>query len=369
MACCHHAALRSAPRLWRRRPDYVKEQRVSGLAAIFGGSGEKAQDSEKLLHLYWNRAELKKQFAGMRKEQYKLKDKIKQHMGAAARLQQKLEHLEALLVDPEWAGNVVVFYQLRGLALDCQSKLSKFAEQLKQQREQRQRNSLLVAWNAERTRELKAIENELAATREFVQRADEQMQRERDRLSSMRGLLKIFRRRGVTATIEDLVRQIEAAGEKERAWLQELDEIRNRKPPENTGLDVATKRSINFMILSFAQQLFLLFADADLALMAKEASERSVGSINYGNRRECEQLLARVRKRAESIDCSSAFATVLQQRAKLISEAALFRNAGEAVPIAASVSKVFDIKGADLQKTDVNLLGENYWSIAKTLSR
>jgi hypothetical protein len=103
---------------------------VSGLAAIFGNSGEKAQDSEKLLHLYWNRAELKKQFAGMRKEQYRLKDKIKQQEGASARLQQKLDHLEALLIDPEWAGNAVVFYQLRGLALHCQRKLSKFSEQL-----------------------------------------------------------------------------------------------------------------------------------------------------------------------------------------------------------------------------------------------
>jgi hypothetical protein len=343
---------------------------VSGLAAIFGNSGEKAQDSEKLLHLYWNRAELKKQFAGMRKEQYKLKDKIKQQEGATARLQQKLDHLEALLIDPEWAGNAVVFYQLRGLALHCQRKLSKFAEQLKQQREQRQHNSLLVAWNEERARELKGIERELVATREFVQRVDGQLQEERDRLLSMSGFLKIFRRRAVAATLEDFGKQIDAANEREQSLLQKLDEIRNRKPPENRGLEVGAKRSINLMILSFAQQLLLLFADDDLALMAKEASEKSVGAINYGKRRECEQLLTRIRKRAESIDQSSDFASILQQRAKLIAELALFRNDSDVVPIAASVSTVFDIDGdGTVRKTDVNLLGENYWSIAKILSR
>jgi len=343
---------------------------VSGLAAIFGNSGEKAQDSEKLLHLYWNRAELKKQFAGMRKEQFKLKDKIKQQEGAAARLQQKLDHLEALLIDPEWAGNAVVFYQLRGLALHCQRKLSKFAEQLKQQREQRLHNSLLVAWNEERARELKVIERELVATREFVQRVDGQLQEERDRLLSMSGFLKIFRRRAVTATLDNFGKQIDAANERERSLLQKLDEIRNRKPPENQGLDAGSKRSINFMILSFAQQLFLLFADDDLALMAKETGEKSVGAINYGNRRECEQLLSRIRKRSESIDRSSDFASILQQRAKMISELALFRNDGDAVPIAASVSIVFDIDGdGTVGKTDVNLLGENYWGIAKILSR
>jgi hypothetical protein len=350
--------------------DYVKERCVSGLAAIFGISGEKAQNSEKLLHLYWNRAELKKQFAGMRKEQYKLKDRIKQQEGATARLQQKLDHLEALLIDPDWAGNAVVFYQLRGLALHCQRKLSKFAEQLKQQREQRQHNSLLVAWNEERARELKAIERELVATREFVQRIDRQLQAERDRLLSMSGFLKIFRRRAVTATLENFSRQIDAANEREQSLLQKLDEVRTRKAPANQGLDVGSKRSINFMILSFAQQLLLLFADDDLALMAKEASEKSVGAINYGNRGECEQLLGRIRKRSESIDRNSDFASILQQRAKLISELGLFRTDREAVPIAASVSTVFDIDGhGTVRKTEVNLLGENYWSVAKILSR
>ena len=343
---------------------------MSSLAAIFGNSGDKAQDSEKLLHLYWNRAELKKQFAGMRKEQFKLKDKIKHQEGATARLQQKLDHLEALLIDPESAGNAVVFYQLSGLALQCQRKLSKFAEQLKQQREQRQHNHLLISWNEERTREARSIELELVATREFVQRVDEQLQGERDRLMSMSGFLKIFRRRAVTATLDSFAKQIDAANQREQSLLQRLDEIKNRKPPENQGLEVATKRSINLMILSFAQQLLLLFADDDLAGMAKEASEKSVGAINYGNRTECDQLLARIRKRSEMIDRSSDFASILQQRAKLIGETALFRNDGDAVPVAGSVSTVFDIgDDGSVSKTEVNVLGENYWGIARVLSR
>ena len=340
------------------------------MAAIFGNSGDKGQDSEKLLHLYWNRAELKKQFAGMRKEQFKLKDKIKQQEGATARLQQKLDHLEALLIDPDWVGNAVVFYQLRGLALHCQRKLSKFAEQLKQQREQRLHNQLLLAWNEERKREGRSIELELAATREFVQRVDRELQSERDRLMSMSGFLKIFRRRAVTAALDNFAKQIDAANEREQSLLQKLDEITVRKPPENQGLDVATKRSINLMILSFAQQLLLLFVDDELAAMAKEASEKSVGAINYGNRTDCEQLLVRIRKRSEMIDRSSDYASILQQRAKLIGETALFRSDGDAVPVAGSVSTVFDIADdGSVSKAEVNVLADNYWGIAKILSR
>ena len=68
---------------------------MTSLTAIFGSSADKAdggeRESEKLLHLYWNRAELKKEFSRMRSEQFKLKDRIKEHEGTAARLQQKRE--------------------------------------------------------------------------------------------------------------------------------------------------------------------------------------------------------------------------------------------------------------------------------------
>ena len=90
---------------------------MSSLTAIFGNSEEKSQDSDKLMDLYWNRAELKKEVAEMRKEQYRLNDRIKDQEGATARLQQKLDHLEGLLTDPEWAHNVVVYYRFRGLEI------------------------------------------------------------------------------------------------------------------------------------------------------------------------------------------------------------------------------------------------------------
>ena len=134
---------------------------MSSLTAIFGNSEHKDQDGDKLLNLYWNRAELKKEFAGMRKEQFRLQDRIKQQEGATARLQQKLDHLEDMLIDPQWVHIVTVFYQLRGLAKRCEHKLAKFAEQLKQQREQKQHNRVLVQWNERRIAEAREIEQQI----------------------------------------------------------------------------------------------------------------------------------------------------------------------------------------------------------------
>ena len=128
--------------------DYVKELDLGSLAALFGNSEEKPQDSEKLMDLYWNRAELKKSFANARKEHYRLQDQIKKQEGATARIQQKLDHLEDLLIDPQWAHNVVVFYQLRGLARRCERRLATFSEQLKQQREKKQQEEVQAEWES-----------------------------------------------------------------------------------------------------------------------------------------------------------------------------------------------------------------------------
>jgi hypothetical protein len=343
---------------------------LSALTAIFGNAEDKSQDSDKLLQLYWNRAELKKEFARMRKEQFRLQDRIKQQEGTTARLQQKLDHLEDLLLDPDWAHNVVTFFQLRGLAIRCERKLARFAEQLKQQREQKQHSSLLVTWNEERAQEVRTLERQLLEQRDSVHMLEDRLQAERHRLLSMSGLLRFFRRRSVTAALDSLAEQIESARLGEAQIVASIDEVNARTPPENQGLDVASKRSINLMILAFAQQLYLHFADDKLSSLAKEASDKSVGAINYGTREECDALLGRVRKRREVMEQNNDFAAVLQKRARLIGERAQFRNDTDPVPIAGSVSNVFNFDPNGLvRESDANLLGENYWGISKVLSR
>ena len=344
---------------------------MSSLTAIFRNLQDKSQDdSEKLLDLYWNRVDLKKEFDGMRKEQFKLEDKIKQHEGIAARVQQKLDHLEELLADPDWSHNVIVFYRLRGLALRFQQKLAKFAEELKQQREQKQHNRLLVSWNEDRTREARVLESQITEKRAIIQQFEDQLQAERRRLTTMSGFLKIFRRRSINAVLNNLSDQIDAAQEDEESLLSGIEEIQNRTPPDTEGLDVPTKRSINLMIIAFAQQLYLTFEDDELAAMAKESSEKSVGAINYGMRNECEQLLGKIQNVIEMMEQASDFAETLQRRSKLLGEKAQFRNDTDVVPTSATVATLYDINVNGLIKeSDANILGENWWGISKIMSR
>jgi len=174
----------------------------------------------------------------------------------------------------------------------------------------------------------------------------------------------------VNAVLANLGDQIIVAQEAEENLLRSIEEIQNKRPPDNEGLDIATKRSINLMIIAFAQQLYLLMSDDELASMVKEASEKSVGAINYGTRTDCEQLLSRIDNAIELLEQGSDFAEVLQRRSKLLGEKALFRNDTDAVPTSATVATLFDIDNNGLVKQrDTNMLGENWWGITKILSR
>ena len=342
---------------------------MTGLTGLFKAVPEVVEDNEKLVDLFRNRAELKKEFAALRDEKYQLQDRIKQHEGATARVQQKMDHLESLLLDREWVHNVVTFYQLRRLAVHCSAKLSRFAEELKQQREQRLHKKTMDAWNEQRDVQAASIESEIGEHRLQVQLLEDQLQAERHKLTTMNGVSKMFHGRALETEINLIVARIDAGQAREQELLQGLEKVHNKKPPDHGGLDDATKRSINFMILSFAQQLYLHFAEDNLAELAKEASEKSVGAVNYGTKSECDEIIERIERRWDSMESVSDFADVLQHRAKLIAKHAVFRD-DDVIPAAGTVATVFaiDANGVVRQK-DANLLGGNYFGITKVLTR
>lgn len=343
---------------------------MTGLSGIFKAEPVEARDSDKLLDLYWNRAELKKEFAALRNEKYQLQDRIKQHQGATARVQQKLDHVENLLLDPEWVHNVVAFYQLRRLAVHCHAKLERFAEQIKQQREHRIHSKLLASWNDERAEEAAHIERKIGECRLQVQLMEDHLQSERHRLMTMSGFAKIFRGRKLSSEIDEISARIDLGHAEERELLATLQDSQTVNPPDHVGLDTSEKRSINFMILSFTQHLYLHYAEDNLAALAKEASEKSVGAIRYGTKFQCDEVLKLLEKRWDAMEKVTDLAEELQKRVTLIMEQAMFRHDDDVIPIPASVATVYDIDPDGIvTRVDGNVLGDNFFGIAKVLSR
>ncbi len=337
---------------------------------IFGAASEHGDDNEKLVELFRNRAELKKEFAALSKERHRLQQLIKEQQGATARMTQRLEHLESLLVDPEWVHTVVVFYQLRALNRRCQGKLAKFAEQLKQQREKRVRDAQLRVWRDTCNDRRAKLDRKLDKLREKLRLLEGQLQAERQRAESMSGLSKLLRGRTASGELVELEAQVDATKQAEQALLDKVEAVEKAEPPDPPGLSIAEKRLINFMIVAFAQQLYLQFEDRNLVALVKESSEKSVGAINYGSKGDCDQLLRRIAEHVDAMEKAGDYADVLKRRAELIAEHALFKEDDDAAPIAGTVATVFGINANGVvTKLDANLVGDNYWGIANVLSR
>ena len=344
---------------------------MASLTGIFKAVPEPPQqDNDKLVDLFRNRAELKKEFAALRDEKYRLQDRVKEHRASIERVEQKLNHLESLLLDPEWVHNVVTFYQLRRLSTHCASRLARFAEQLKQQREKRTLDKILAGWRGDQERARATLDAALGQHRLEVQRLEDQLQAERHRLDMMGGFSRMMKGRAQAEAIESIERSLSEAQSKESDLLRELERIESAEPPANPGLDVAAKRSINFMILSYAQQLYLHYLEDNLVNLAKEAGEKSVGAVNYGGKADCDEILENLTRCREEVGKIDTTTKTLQQRAKLIAKEASFRQDDEVVPVSSSVATVFDISANGVvYKTDANLLGENYFGLANVLSR
>ncbi|HNP34908.1 MAG TPA: hypothetical protein PKK10_03550 [Woeseiaceae bacterium] len=343
---------------------------MASLTAIFGSTSENARGSDKLLELYWNRAELKKEFANLREETFHLQSRIKDEQGRTARAEQKLQQLENLLYDREWVYSVIVHFQLKGLNTQLTQKLARFAEQLKQQREQRQHSKQLESWHERRDRKLAGLNAALKLEREKLANIENQLQTERQGFSGKGALRRFFCRQATTMSLDNLANQIVQAQQREVSLLEEIDSAMHDEAPGVAGLSVKSKRSINFMILSFAQEMYLYYRQGDLARLARDAGSKSAGAINYGKRKECADLLARIERYRDAMPKAAEFADLLPLRARKLMESARFRNEEDPVPVAKSVASLIENGETKLTRTtEVNLLGENYWGLAQILSR
>jgi chromosome segregation ATPase len=330
--------------------DYVKRASVAGLTGIFKPESEADQDADKLVDLFRNRVELKKEFAALRNEKYELQGRIKEHRGSIERVEQKLQHLR--------------------LAAHCQAKVERFAEELKQQREQRGYAKLLSKWKKQRQKQTDEVQALLGERRMRLQLLVDQLQGERHKLSTMGGVSRMFHARQQEESIGQIEASITAAQAKERKLLAQLARIEELEPPPAKGLDIEAKRSINFMVLAFVQQLYLQYADDNLAALSKESIEKSVGAINYGGKAECDGLLEVLARRRVEVEQATESPEILKKRARLIAERAVFRNNDDAVPAPGTVATLFDIdRNGAVCQSDANILGENYFGVAKVMSR
>ena len=269
------------------------------LAALLERQDE--QQTEQLLKLYWNRAGVKRELKALRRERFELLDKLKEQEGAIVRAQEQLEGLERLLTNPLAAANAMVYFQLRHLWRVGAQRLEQFGKELQLQREKRERAQLQDAAIAKRKRRLEAINEKLRGLIDKRKLVNEEAARLEQQLARMNRLIRLFRGPPLKRRIAGLQNGRLVLEEKLEELKELTEKIQGEPLPEPEDLSLESRRLINAAVIALAQHLVLHFSEHDFASLAKTATERAVADMKFGDRRDCDRMVERIREKIEEL--------------------------------------------------------------------
>jgi hypothetical protein len=322
-------------------------------------------EEERLLKLFWNRAELKKELAGLDEELYQLKDRLKQQVAANDRAQEQVEQLEALLGTPERGFDALVHFGLRAVWRACRSQLEQFAQELRRQQEDRERRRQLDEFQIDRGERLKLADERLLAAVQEAEVAAGMLAETERRLRSLRGFWNYFRRHSLSAGLEQLHQRI-ASGDRHLADMREAHRTIEKEPlPEFQGLSVEGRRGINLAVIAYAGLLYQRLHVLGLAIPARVAMNRGVHDARHGTREACLARLGEIQRGLAIAGRQDGVVSDIRAATERMRAAVQFRAESDTIPMPES------IKWADSSAPDAGrgLLIDDYWDVGRILLR
>jgi len=339
---------------------------------------QSGESTEQLLKLYWNRAGVKRELKALRRERFELLDKLKEQEGAIVRAQEQLEGLERLLTNPLAAANAMVYFQLRHLWRVGAQRLEQFGKELQGMREKRERAQLHDAAIAKRDRRLEAIKEKLAGLLEKRKVVTDEAVKLEQQLDKMNRLIRMFRGPRLKTRIAGLHNGRSVLEEKVEELKELAEKIQGEPLPEAEEMSVESRRLINTAVIALAQHLVMHFAEHDLASLAKTATERAVGDMKFGDRRDCDRMVERIREKIEELkQQQKTLADLVKKRADQLLTETKFRNDTDTVPSVECLQMISRAAGVsaseDLTRREsdaplrINVLADDYWDMVAVL--
>lgn len=335
---------------------------------------EPAAPTEQLLKLYWNRADVKRELKALRRERFELLDKLKEQEGAILRAQEQLEGLERLLTNPLAAANAMVYFQLRHLWRIGAQRLEQFSRELQVQREKRERAQLQEAELAKRQRRLDAIKEKLAGLADKRRATIDEQTRLEQKVATMNSLVRLFRAGALKRQIAGLSSGRLMLEEKLDELKALTEKIQGEPLPEAEGLSLDSRRLINAAVIALAQHLVVHFSEHDLASLAKTSTERAVGDMKFGDRRDCDRMVERIREKIEELKQQKTFADQVKRRTDLLLTEVKYRNETDSVPTVDCLQMITRTPGAQVSELEmarrtsdaplrINVVADDYWDV------
>jgi DNA repair exonuclease SbcCD ATPase subunit len=345
--------------------------RLSNIRQLLPGARPPADD-ERLLQLYWNRAELKKELSRLQKDQHKLLEQIRGLEGALARSQEQLEVLENYLGNPESAAHALVYFQLRALWRAAAAKLARFAQQLRQQQTDREHRRQLIEFDQSKRRQLADYDRRLDEARATADMLEAQLKLMESRLAGMRGFWNYFRRRRLAEEIEAERQKWDVAATQVTDLSDDRADAEAAQPPPFAGVSIDGRRLVNTAVIAYAQQLVVSLSKSGIAMLAKETTSKRVYDVRYGAREDCAKLMAALREALAIVNEESDDLRGLKERMEGLRASAIYRSDADTVPLTDSIGTLpaapAPVSGLEtVNRAGVNVLVDDYWDVYQSL--
>lgn len=333
---------------------------------------QRPEEDERLMQLFWNRAELKKELGVLQNQRHALFEQIKKHESQLVRAREQMEELERYLGNPEVAQHALVYFQLRSLWRTCAGKLSQFSAQLQKQQEERELRRQLIEFDQARRQRLAEFDRQLTEARTTADALASDLNAMESKLASMRGFWNYFRRRKLAEEIETTRGTWDVAATRVTDLSDDRAQIEQEAAPAFPGISIDGRRTVNTAVIAYAQQLASRLAEGSLAMLAKETTTKRVYDVKYGGREECSRLMLLLRETSVVLGDENEDLAGLKERTERLRSHATYRNDADTVPLTDSIGTLTlsdePVSGLEtVNRTGINVLVDDYWELYQAL--
>jgi hypothetical protein len=314
-----------------------------------------APDDARLLHLFRNRAEIKKALGSSQDELHRLKDRIKLQEGATARVREQLEQLEGRLAVPMSGLHALLHYQLRDLWSSGHAQIATLVRELAQQREDRERRQFLADLNRQLFERQQSARAECTQAEHGAADVRARLVAIQNALSKAQSWWQYFKRRDLSRRIAAMQAEVGAADERLQQARDLLVQIEEQGGARYPGLSLQARRVLNLSAIAVGQLLAQRVAPELLARVA-DAMGRSEPKIEgAGDVAACLTLMQEIgRTRALIMQNGAALGNEVRRLVDSLAAGAKYRLPADTTPTEESVKQVL--------KADV--LGQDLWSLS-----
>lgn len=312
-------------------------------------------EEERLIALFHNRAELKKELRAIDEERHRLQDRLKLQEGATLRVEEQLETLERYLGRPEDGYKCLVHFQLRAVWRAAARRLERFAAERTREQTDLERNRQLAEFEHAKRARVSDVDRELVEARVLADQLQAEQRLAQQRLAALGGFWNYFRRRRLVDEIGSRGERVATASAQVAELEQRRQEVHAEPPPPFESLTLEGRRRVNLEVIACANALLDQLSMAGLAELVRQSTLRRVYEADHGGPEECLALMRRAGRAIAELEHLADDRDDIRARAARLLRTVAYRDDRDTVPL------------QDTLRESAPVLLEEYWDVYKVL--